>query len=125
MSTTAVSPDLQRARSPRRRVALSGTLETLQGQIPVACRNLSATGALVEGCNLPAAGRDVVLKVGPLDCFATVVWAAEGRCGLSFDEPVSFEQVLALHHISADMVARRELKEAEEWFRTAGDRAAI
>lgn len=111
---------MERPRSPRRRVVLNGTLETLSGTLRVELRNLSCTGALVEGESVPDAGRELVLKAPGLDCFARVVWSDGERCGLQFDEPLSTAQVLELHRITPDAVRSAELDAAAEWYLSQG-----
>jgi len=115
----------QQPRSPRRRVALGGTLEMLSGNLSVDVRNLSCTGALVEGERVPDAGRDVVLKAPGLDCFGTVVWSDGSRCGIRFDEPLSQAEVVELHRITPEAVRSAELDAAAEWFRSQGRYARI
>lgn len=50
-------------------------------------RNLSATGALVEGDDVPSTGTQIVLRRGELEAFGSVVWAGAGKAGLTFREP--------------------------------------
>lgn len=52
--------------------------------LPVKVRNMSASGALVEGTGLPEEGAEVQLVRGSLQLSATVAWSAEGRCGVRF-----------------------------------------
>lgn len=54
----------------------------------VRVRNLSITGALIEGGDLPPTGSDIVLRRGSLEASGTIAWAASGRAGLSFRAPV-------------------------------------
>ncbi len=115
----------QLARSPRRRVILSGMLESVTGIQKVAVRNLSCTGAMIEGTTVPPAGREVILKAGPLDCFGRVVWTEGNRCGLHFDEPIEMSDVLALHRITAEAVEQASQQEAAEWFLGGGIHARM
>ena len=101
-------------RSPRRRTAFKGVLETLHGPVRVAIRNISCTGALIEGEAIPSAGRDAVLKAEGLELFCSVVWAGETQCGVAFDEPLTPQQVLELHRITPEAVRSAELKAAAE-----------
>ncbi len=79
----------------RHRVLLSAKLITTTDEFCVRLRDLSATGAKVEGEKLPPAGKDVILKRGRLEVFATIVWSSESQGGLAFDEPLSEGEVLA------------------------------
>lgn len=107
------------ARNPRRRVVVHGVLETLDGATQVEVRNLSTTGALIEGPGIPPVGRGGVLKTGSLDCFGIVVWSDGSRCGLRFEEPISFAQVLDLHTLKPADVQRQDLEATADWFRSA------
>lgn len=77
----------------RHRVLLSAKLVTTTGETGVKLRNLSTVGAMAEGDGLPTPGSDLILRRGALDIFATVVWNADHRCGLLFDEPLSDDEV--------------------------------
>jgi hypothetical protein len=56
---------------------------------PVRVRNLSPTGALVEGGVLPVPGEAVSLLRGSLRSEGKVVWCNNGRAGLRFDALVT------------------------------------
>ena len=78
---------------------------------PVRVRNMSGTGALVEGASLPPSGASVILRRGALEAPATTAWSETGKAGLAFDGPVEVSdwlptkdgkrqtQVLSLIHI--------------------------
>jgi hypothetical protein len=71
---------------------------TLQGEgscVPVKVRNMSASGALVEGDAIPQPGAAVCLVRGGLAVPARVIWSANGRCGLEFAASVSVSNWLA------------------------------
>ena len=102
------------ARSARRKTAFKGVLETLVGPVRVAIRNISCTGALIEGEVIPSAGRDGVLKAEDLELFCSIVWSDGVRGGLAFDEPLTPEQVLELHRITPEAVRSAEIKAAAE-----------
>ena len=53
---------------------------------PVRIRNLSETGALIEGASLPG-GRCPGPVRGDLQVAATIAWSGGGRCGVRFDRP--------------------------------------
>jgi hypothetical protein len=77
-----------RRRAPRTRVLLSCLLITTTDEYRVKLRDVSPTGAMMEGEKLPPAGTDVVLRRGRNDTFATVAWVEGRRGGLQFDEPL-------------------------------------
>jgi PilZ domain-containing protein len=73
--------------SPRTNLLLAATVEAGGLTLSVRIRNLSETGALLEGAGLPDAGMPLVLKRGELQISAIVAWAAGGRRGVKFDGP--------------------------------------
>jgi hypothetical protein len=73
--------------SPRTNLLLAATAEVGGRNLPVRIRNLSETGALLEGAGLPDAGQPLVLKRGDLQVAATVAWAAGSRRGVRFSGP--------------------------------------
>jgi hypothetical protein len=83
-----------RRSSRRRRVLLSARLETPAAEYPVHIRDISATGARVEGADLPRAHSVVVLKRGAFTGFGRMVWADGGSGGLEFDEPLDEDELL-------------------------------
>ncbi len=61
---------------------------------PVRVRNMSATGALIEGASLPEAGATVILRRGALEAPATTAWSKTGKGGLAFVGPVDISDWL-------------------------------
>lgn len=59
---------------------------------PVKIRNLSSSGALIEGPIVAALGSFVQLVRGGLNVGALVVWSGEGKCGLKFSELIDVPQ---------------------------------
>jgi hypothetical protein len=68
---------------------LGAALQSQGSSLPVKIRNMSSTGAAVEGSVVAEPGTSVRLVRGGLRAEATVVWSREGRCGLRFAGPVS------------------------------------
>ena len=62
---------------------------------PVRVRNMSTTGALIEGASLPKTGTEVILRRGALEAPATTAWSKAGRAGLTFAGPVDASYWLA------------------------------
>jgi hypothetical protein len=54
----------------------------------VKIRNMSPSGALIEGAALPRVGEHVSLERGELSAAGTIVWRDGGRAGVRFDHPV-------------------------------------
>jgi hypothetical protein len=83
-----------RRAAPRARLHAVATLQSVARDMRVLVRNLSCTGAMVEGEDLPPLGRTVLFKRGPIEEMATIVWLENGRCGLEFFDPVSHDEVV-------------------------------
>lgn len=73
---------------------LSAAIEFGGERRDVFVRNLSAAGAMVEGRALPEQGESVVLHRSDYHIQATVMWRAEGRCGLSFTQIVPVDALI-------------------------------
>jgi hypothetical protein len=80
--------------SRRRRVLLSARLSTTTGEQAVQIRDISATGARIEGGSLPRVDSPVVLKRGTFMGFGRLVWADGGAGGILFDEPLDEDELL-------------------------------
>ncbi|NIJ20597.1 hypothetical protein FHS95_002289 [Sphingomonas naasensis] len=75
----------QRERMPRKNLMLAATIESAGSRAPVRIRNLSETGAMLDGAALPGAGAALVLLRADIQVAAKVVWREAGRCGICFD----------------------------------------
>ncbi|HEU0134296.1 MAG TPA: PilZ domain-containing protein [Allosphingosinicella sp.] len=73
--------------APRTNLLLAATAEVGGRTLPIRIRNLSETGAMIEGAGLPEAGMKLVLVRGDLQVAATVAWAAGSRRGVRFGGP--------------------------------------
>ena len=70
------------------------TVSTSSASGPVKVRNLSPSGALIEGGVLPAAKERVRLRRGALTATGQVVWCRSGRAGICFESRVKVEDWL-------------------------------
>lgn len=73
--------------APRTNLLLAATAEVGGRQLPIRIRNLSETGAMIEGAGLPEAGAQILLSRGDLQVAASVAWAAGSRRGVRFGGP--------------------------------------
>ena len=105
------------ARSPRRRVVVSGNFHSLTGTFRIAIKNLSCTGALIECAQPLQVGKDGVLESGGIDQFCRLVWNDGNFYGVQFDDPLPMEVVLEIHRITGDDVQRAESLAAEQWWK--------
>lgn len=76
-------------RPPRTNMFVMATIYAGTGSAPVKVRNLSSSGALIEGPVLPHPGTQVRLSRGGLSITADIVWQKDGRAGLRFESVVS------------------------------------
>jgi len=78
-----------RVRAPRKNLLLAATIEAGALKGPVRIRNLSESGAMLEGAALPDVGTAFMLRRLEIEIGGTVVWRESGRCGVAFDGKVS------------------------------------
>ena len=110
------------ARSPRRRVLLTGQFQSLTHSWPATIRNLSCTGAAIECDGALKVGGEGVLRAGSVDCLCRVVWNRGRLFGLRFDRPLPNPVVLELHRITeADVAEAKQVAAKEYWFKHHAD----
>ena len=81
--------------SPRKNVLLSATIEAGKLKVPVRIRNLSESGAMLDGAALPDPGAALTLRRLQVEIGATVMWCEAGRCDVTFDGLVCVEDWVA------------------------------
>src|SRR5207244_4552334 len=74
------------SRLPRKNLLLSATIEAGTLNAPVRIRNLSESGAMLDGTALPESGVRLVLRRSAIEVPATAIWRTGGRCGIKFDD---------------------------------------
>jgi hypothetical protein len=79
----------------RTNMFLAAVIRSAGVSLPVKVRNMSVTGALVEGDGLPYHGAEVQLARGSLVVSGTVAWSSRGRCGLRFSSLICVRDWLA------------------------------
>ena len=108
-----------RRAQPRAAIRLSGSVDSLNGRRRTRLLEVSVTGARLQGLDLPAVGREVILVCGDVDTFGKIVWAASDRRGVHFDEPISTQQLLALREASESVersgVTPEEMEAIADW----------
>jgi len=83
------------ARAPRKSLMLAAAIRVDGFSAPVRIRNLSNTGAMIDGPVLPEVGLQVELERMKLVVPATVVWSNYGRCGLRLERQLAVEDWVA------------------------------
>jgi hypothetical protein len=82
-------------RAPRSNLFLSAEIDTGGKASPVRVKNLSETGALLEGPAFPAVGTVLTLRRLDVQIGATVVWLAPPKCGVAFEGEVCVGEWIA------------------------------
>jgi hypothetical protein len=77
------------ARAPRTNLLLAAAIESNTLKAPVRIRNMSETGAMIDGAAFPPIGTGLTLRRIDMSVGATVIWHAAGRCGIRFEGQVS------------------------------------
>jgi hypothetical protein len=83
--------DDKRSVQHRSRVMLAATIVIGGFPVEVRIRNLSRSGALIEGEVLPEAGASVTVVRNNDSARAEVAWSKPGRCGVKFENPIVIE----------------------------------
>lgn len=92
---TEAEDDSEQRRKHRANLFLAAMIEAGGVESPVRIRNLSETGALLEGPAFPAKGAKLVLKRQEVKVDATVRWIAGPRCGVEFGGQVAVQDWVA------------------------------
>jgi hypothetical protein len=73
---------------PRTHLFVAATLYADSGAAPVHIRDMSLTGARIEGAVLPDPGAKIVLRRGQLQAAGRIAWRLENRAGLTLNASV-------------------------------------
>jgi hypothetical protein len=84
-------PETDQRSAGRSNVFLAAVLHGGTAAVPVRIRNISATGALIEGRSLPPAGTAVRLVRGELSAVGELAWSSTGHAGIRFADAVDVE----------------------------------
>jgi hypothetical protein len=90
-----------RRRSVRETVMLAASAMSVTRSRSVMIADLSATGALLGGRDLPAPGNDLLMVVGSQDRMGTVMWRSGDKCGVRLDEPLAHEDIALMEREGA------------------------
>ena len=92
MMAQEIPPQDSEARAlPRRHLYLSATIRSDHGSTAIRIRDLSASGARIEGANFPAIGAPAHIARGALSASGTIVWRDRKGCGFRFDRPLPLD----------------------------------
>ena len=76
-------------RSPRTNLLLAATIDAGSLKASVRIRNLSESGALLEGATFPNVDEKLTLRRLDMEIDATVIWHTGSRCGIKFEGRIS------------------------------------
>ena len=82
------------ARDPRTNTMLAAVIHFAGQRADVFLRDVSATGALMDGPVLPKVGESVLLERGTIRVTATVIWRHDRRCGVHYDHVVPVAEMM-------------------------------
>lgn len=82
-------------RALREEVMIRAAIMTMTDTFGVDLLDLSASGAKLRGGDLPTPGQEVLVLLGRLEAFGSVVWRDEDQCGIHFDVALS-DQALSI-----------------------------
>lgn len=91
-------------RHDRTHLFLGALLCSKTGSCPVHVRNISPTGALIEGSIAPEKGETLVLKRGGLEASATIVWKVSRKAGIAFVRTIHVADWISKRAIHQDRV---------------------
>ena len=92
MAQPNLPPDRTERSMARTRLFLAATIRFDRVSAAIRLRDLSMSGARIEGMRLPGAGVAVQIARGALNCSGTVVWRDSKGCGVRFDAPLDLEE---------------------------------
>lgn len=85
-----------RRRARRQPVALAAAALSLEGSFSVTIEDVGATGARLRSRHLVRAGRELLIRVGAIEIFASVIWSHRDEWGILFDEALGDDVLEAL-----------------------------
>lgn len=94
-SVKAIDAPGVQVRAQRKNLLLAAEIESDGMKLPVRIRNLSESGAMIEGAALPGVGATLILRRLQIELAAAVVWRTAGRCGIKFSDTVYVEEWVA------------------------------
>ena len=80
-------------RAVRDEMMIRASIMTTMDSVSVDLLDLSKSGARLRGNALPAPGQEVLVLLGRLDAFGTIVWRDYDQCGVHFDVQLSDQAV--------------------------------
>jgi hypothetical protein len=87
-----------RRRRVRQPVILAASAMSIDRSRSVLVADLSPSGAMLHGRDLPREGSEVLVAVGSQDSFATIVWRNDDACGIEFEMPLPEHRLAQLQH---------------------------
>jgi len=92
----------ERRKSKRDPMGIPVSLHSITQSRVVLLLDVSNTGARVRADNLPGVGRDVLLKIGGVELFGTVVRTAGRDSAMTFDRPIGAAELEKLRSVMAE-----------------------
>jgi hypothetical protein len=106
-------------RYERTHLFLAASLHSEAGSCPVHVRNISASGALIEGSIIPDQGDKLILRRGSLGASASMVWKNGRKAGIAFSSIIPVSDWMArqpsAHQGRVDDMIQAIRSEASNW----------
>jgi hypothetical protein len=121
MNAHNVAVQAEQARAvPRTRLFLAATIRFDGNVEPIRIRDLSASGARIEGSTLPEIGAAADITRGTMLASGRVMWREAKACGFRFDEPLPLEDWIPTRITPEQVLVNRLVERA-----TTGDAEAL
>jgi len=106
-------------RAVREGVMLPAAMMTTTDSASVDLLDLSKSGAKLRGLGLPPPGQEVLVRLGRLEAFGSIIWRDEDECGVHFDVALSERAVSIVNEerglASLRGVPGEDLLAASDW----------
>lgn len=109
-------PDIENCprKAPRKNMFVMAAMSSASFTGPIKIRNLSSSGALVEGHHLPPVGSSITLRRGEITAAGQIVWRNEGKAGLHMHDFVNVSEWMPggnAHQNSVDLLIENVKRE--------------
>lgn len=78
-----------RRKARREQVTLAAAALALEGSHSVMIEDVGPTGAKLRSRRFGRTGQELLIRAGPLEILASVIWTRHDECGILFDEPLN------------------------------------
>lgn len=95
---------IERRKSKRDPLGIQVSLHSITQSRVALLLDVSTTGARISGQDLPAVGKDVLLKVAGVELFGGIVRATGKEAAMAFDRPIGQRELDRLRSVMSEAV---------------------